>query len=173
VAIGDDITGGNIGEGPQLYPALLAHRLWPGARWLNAASWNDYNTAMALMFELPDALSAHATVVTIYIGLVDITNRTPVTIYQRELNRLLQAFQRKHIRMFVANIWDERLFPPQSDPASVALGKQYNTVIPAIAAKHGATLVNLFAASHAILSHTTHVMAQKALAEAFYRVIHG
>jgi lysophospholipase L1-like esterase len=173
VAVGDDITGGHYGEVKQLYPALLAHRLWPGAHWLNAASWNDYDTASALTYELPTALSAHATVVTIFISLVDITERTPVVTYQAELDRLLRAFQRKHIRMFVANIWDERLFPPQSDPASVSLGKAYNAVIPALVTKHGATLVDLFAASNAILSQPTHVKSHKILAKVFYRVIHG
>jgi lysophospholipase L1-like esterase len=175
VALGDDITGGNPGdvELKQTYPALLAHRLWPGARWVNAAAGHDYDTAGALANELPAALRAHATVVTIYIGLVDITEMTPMATYQAEVDRLLRAFQRKHIRMFVANIWDERLFTPQSDPASVSLGQAYNAVIPALVTKHGATLVDLFAASNAILSQPTHVKSHKILAKVFYRVIHG
>src|SRR5690348_6617921 len=120
---------------------------------------NGYTVKQALAEELPQALAAHPTLVTVWLVGNDFRQCTPLADYQRDLDSLLGQLQSQtHAQVFVANAPDMSLLPAIRDgspnlgaclrglqPAQIhAIVEQWNTVIDAVVAKHHQVLVDLF-----------------------------
>ena len=118
-----------------------------------------YTVKQALAEELPQALTAHPTLVTVWMVGNDFRQCTPLADYQRDLDSLLGQLQSQtHAQVFVANAPDMSLLPAIRDgspglgaclrglnPAQIrAVVAQWNTVIDAVVAKHHQVLVDLF-----------------------------
>jgi hypothetical protein len=183
VAIGDgETTGMGLIASSQTYPALLAHYLPRTARSLILGS--DYEVAgSARYFTLPRALAAHPTLVTIWVGWADLAVGTAPASYRADLDSLLAAFQRQHARVFIANMPDMRIVPYEygggQTLAQPAIA--YNGIIAALAAKYGATVVDVYAASKLLFPHPElegnqyafNSQGEAVLAQIFYRVMHS
>jgi acyl-CoA thioesterase-1 len=120
---------------------------------------SGYTAKQALAEELPQALSAHPTLVTVWLVGNDFRQCTPLADYQRDLDSLLGQLQSQtHAQVFVANAPDMSLLPAIRDgspnlgaclrglqPAQIrAVVAQWNAVIDAVVAKHHQVLVDLF-----------------------------
>lgn len=137
------------------YIPLLISRLPPHAQALNLGV-NGYTVHQALANELPQALAAHPTLVTVWLIGNDFRQCTPLASYQRDLDSLLgQLASQTQAQIFVANAPDMSLLPAVRDgsaaclrgksPAQIrAVVEQWNAAIGATVAKHHAVLVDLF-----------------------------
>ncbi len=120
---------------------------------------SGYTVKQALANELPQALAAHPTLVTVWLVGNDFRQCTPLADYQRDLDALLGQLQSQtHAQVFVANTPDMSLLPAIRDgspnlgacllglqPAQIrAVVAQWNMVIDAVVAKHHQVLVDLF-----------------------------
>jgi len=186
VALGGGDTNGDGGPGPidDCYPALLARHLPRGAHYLNLASAAT-TLSSALVTELPAVLAAHPTLVTVWLGTVDLAygGDTPPATYRTDLDTLLTALQRTHARVFIGNIPDLRLFHDPDSPHQAKNGLAYNAIIAAEARRHGAVVVDVYAISKAIWSNPAmlagegydvpNARGQAVLASLFYHVMHS
>lgn len=151
-------------------PRLIAH-LPPRAYSLNLGV-SGYTVKQALANELPQALSAHPTLVTVWLIGNDFRQCTPLADYQRDLDSLLGQLQSQtKAQVFVANAPDMSMLPAIRNgspnlgaclrglqPAQIrALAQQWNTVIGAIVAKHHQVLVDLFDSS--LSTHPEYISA--------------
>ena len=157
VALGasDAVGVGATDPNRTAYIPLLISRLPPHAQALNLGV-NGYTVHQALANELPPALAAEPTLVTVWLVGNDFRQCTPLTSYQRDLDSLLgQLETRTRAQVFVANAPDMSLLPAIRDgsaaclrgqrPAQIrALAEQWNTAIAAVVAKHHDALVDLF-----------------------------
>ena len=138
-------------------PRLIAHLPRPYSA-LNLGV-SGYTIQQALANELPQALAAHPTLVTVWLIGNDFRQCTPLANYGRDLDTLLGQLQTKtKAQVFVANVPDMSLLPAirsgssnlgaclrGRDSAQIrALVSQWNTVIAASVAKHHAVLVDLY-----------------------------
>lgn len=138
-------------------PRLIAH-LPPRAYSLNLGV-SGYTVKQALANELPQALSAHPTLVTVWLIGNDFRQCTPLADYQRDLDSLLgQLESQTKAQVFVANAPDMSALPAirngspnlgaclrGAQPAQIrALAQQWNTAIGAVVAQHHQVLVDLF-----------------------------
>ncbi|MGE5333939.1 MAG: SGNH/GDSL hydrolase family protein [Nitrososphaerota archaeon] len=138
-------------------PLLIAH-LPPHAFALNLGV-SGYTVHEALANELPQAITAQPTVVTVWLVGNDFRQCTPLSDYQRDLDTLLGQLQTQtRAQVFVANAPDMSLLPAIRDgspnlgtclrgrsPAQIrAIVDQWNTVIDAAVEKHHQVLVDLF-----------------------------
>lgn len=113
----------------------------------------------ALARELPPAIAAQPTLVTVWLVGNDFKGCTPLAQYGADLDTLLAALQtRTHAAVFVANTPDMSALPffqegapgggqcvAGKSPAEIrALAQAWNAVIDAIVARHGDVLVDLF-----------------------------
>ena len=120
---------------------------------------SGYTIQQALANELPQALAAHPTLVTVWLIGNDFRECTPLANYGRDLDSLLGQLQTKtKAQVFVANVPDMSLLPAirsgssnlgaclrGRDSAQIrALVGQWNTIIAASVAKHHAVLVDLY-----------------------------
>ncbi len=187
VAMGasDTVGVGSANPSRDNWAAQLAQRLPRGARYLNLGV-SGITLGPALSVELPQALSAHPTLVTVWLAVNDLNAQVPPGDYNRELDTLLAALRRTGARVFVGNVPDLRLVPVYASlgltPAQIdAAVRAYNAVIAAQAARHGVTVVDLYANSRAII-HTSQYISGDGfhpnrqgyalLANLFYRVMH-
>jgi acyl-CoA thioesterase I len=193
-AMGDSFTYSVGADDPatQSYPAVLARHLPRGAHFLNVGI-SGASLDVDRTYQLPQALAAHATLVTIWIGHnpypvgMGAASSEPAAVAteKAELDQMLTTLQGKHVRVFVAN---EPAFmvgfntPPSR--ADDALARTLNAAIAAAAARHRATVVDLYAVTKTIWGHPAYVVAgdgeghltaagYKALAGVFYRVMHS
>ena len=137
------------------YIPLLISRLPAHAEALNLGV-SGYTIHQALSDELPPALAAHPSLVTVWLVGNDFRQCTPLDQYQRDLDALLGQLQAQtQARVFVANVPDMSLLPAIRDgsaaclrgqqPAQIrALVEQWNTAIAGVVAKHHDALVDLF-----------------------------
>lgn len=188
VALGDVWTQGAGLDHPetQSYPALLARHLPRGSRVLNLGSSIDTKIANALTEELPQALRAHPTLVTVFLNWADARYGTPVAAYRARLTRLLAALRHAHAHVFVGNVadprvkWDPTIY--NFDPKAT-VARRYNTVIASVATQYGATVVDIFSMTKSLWGHPQNVdpnnsdglpniKGQAILAQMFYRVMH-
>jgi len=160
VAIGasDAVGVGASDPNTTAYVPRLIARLPARAFALNLGV-SGYTVKQALAEELPQALAAHPTLVTVWLVGNDFRQCTPLADYQRDLDSLLGQLQSQtHAQVFVANVPDMSLLPAIRDgspnlgaclrglqPAQIrAVVAQWNTVIDAVVAKHQQVLVDLF-----------------------------
>ncbi len=114
----------------------------------------------ALTDELPYAIQAQPTLMTVWLVGNDFRDCVPLQQYGADLNTLLTQLQTKtHAKVFVANAPDMSMLPaikqqaaeqggfcgvPDSQAAIRGLVTQWNSVIDASVAQHGDVLVDLF-----------------------------
>jgi lysophospholipase L1-like esterase len=158
VALGasDAVGVGAADPNTQAYVPILISRLPKGTRALNLGI-SGIHLHDALTQELPDAIAAHPTVVTIWLVGNDFRDCTPLAQYAADLNTLLtQLHDRTRAQVFVGNTPDVSLLPAfqrgEGGPcvASVPpgqirlLAQQWNATMNPIIARDGAVLVDLF-----------------------------
>jgi hypothetical protein len=182
VAIGDNNT---IGEPPavaasQTFPHVLARYLPRGARTLVLGSSSEALHDI-LTVDLAKALAARPTLVTIW-ETWDFS--TPPAYYRATLDKILTAFKRQHARVFIGNMLDENLMPPISmyqGPGFEQVALAQNAIIAAVAAKDGATVVDIYANTKLLYPHPElqgnievfNSRGAAVLAQIFYRVMHS
>ena len=196
VALGASWTAGEGTDDPatQSYPALLARHLPRGAGYYNLGS-NGNTLDAALSVDLPTALAERPTLVTVWLGDNDLMGGTTPATYRTDMDHLLAAFQRSHARVFVANVLDLSRVPAsffafydavlggsRTAAAYAPVGRAYNSALAAVAARHGATVVDLYAATKGLwgrpellYSDGIHLNAQgyAIVAHLFYGVMHA
>ena len=157
VALGasDAVGVGATDPNRTAYIPLLIRRLPPHAEALNLGV-SGFTVHQALVDELPPALAAHPSLVTVWLVGNDFRQCTPLANYQRDLDTLLgQLASQTQAQVFVANAPDMSQLPAIRDgsaaclrgqqPAQIrALVEQWNTAIAGVVAKHHDTLVDLF-----------------------------
>jgi lysophospholipase L1-like esterase len=196
VALGDSLTAGDGTGDPatQSYPALLARHLPRGAGFYNLGSEGNTLDA-ALLLDLPATLAERPTLVTVWLGVNDLMEGTPPATFRTDLDHLLTTLQRTHTRVFIANMPDLRHVPAsyfaffdgvlgggsRTAAAYAPVGRAYNSALAAVAARHGATVVDIYAATNSLwgrpelVSDGVHLNAQgyTILAHLFYGVMHA
>jgi acyl-CoA thioesterase I len=181
-AIGDSLTAGDGADDPetQSYPAVLARHLPRGARFLNfGGSGASLDTDRT--YELPGALAAHATLVTIWVGanVYDYKLVTPETVraaaayYRAGLDPMLASLQRRHVRVFVANEPHVLIAYSLTSAADRADARIINQAIAAVAARHGATVIDVDAATKVLWGNRDYTVDGVHLSTAGYRVLAG
>ncbi len=166
------------------WTAQLARRFPRGTRYINLGH-SGATLGGALTSELPPALAMRPTVATVWLAVNDIDAFVTPSNYGAEMDRLLGALDRAHVRVFVGNVPDLRLVPDfQSiDPNQIdEIVRGYNGAIAAAAARHHAVLVDLYGSSRALLGHAEYISGDgfhpstrgyAILAGLFYRVMHA
>ncbi|HEU0026501.1 MAG TPA: GDSL-type esterase/lipase family protein [Ktedonobacterales bacterium] len=140
------------------YVPILISRLPQGANALNLGI-NGETLHGALAAELPQAIEAQPTLITVWLVGNDFKTCVPLAQYTADLNTLLTQLQTKtHAKVFVANAPDFSLLPAvqQTAAAGVFCGKSatqaairaetitWNQAIGAAVAAHHDTLVNVY-----------------------------
>lgn len=160
VAIGasDAVGVGADDPNTQGYVPLLIARLPAHSQALNLGI-NGNVIHGALSNELPQAIAAHPTLVTVWMVGNDFRGCTPLDAFSADLETLLEQLRTQtHARVFVANLPDMSQLPFFQDGAPQAgaclQGKSvaqvraqvmaWNAVIAAAVARHGDVLVDLF-----------------------------
>ncbi len=188
VALGasDTVGVGTSNPARDNWTAQLAKHLPKGSRYVNLGV-SGITLGAAQGVELPKALAAHPTVVTVWLAVNDLNAQVPPSDYGREIDQMLTSLQATHARVFVGNVPALSLVPvyqksgvplAQIDAAVQA----YNGAIAAAAAKHGATVVDLYTHSKEIVGHSNYISSDgfhpsiqdyALLANYFYSVMHA
>jgi lysophospholipase L1-like esterase len=179
-AIGASETSGAGTEDPvrESFPQRLLQRLGPSAVLYNFGLPSE-TTAAALQDELPPAIRVQPTLATVWLNVDDLIGGAPVTEYEVRLDQLVAALRRAAARVLVANTPHlDRLpaytacrpEPPLGSPKCPlgavtlpppdqveALVQAYNEAIARVAAREGATLVDLHAAGEVPVQHPEYV----------------
>ena len=184
VAIGDSFTQGVGTDQPltESFPALLARHLPPHSGFLNLGE-AGYTAGDARTIELPKALTAHVTLATVWLGTNDVHNGIPTPTFKSGLRAILRALHRKHVHVFVGTLPNFKIVPVAAgNPDYSVRGQADNVAIVALAARYGATVVDVYPASQSLWGHPNLVnsdgihLATKGyakLANLFYRVMHA
>lgn len=170
VAIGasDAIGVGASDPAHQGYVPRIIARLPSSAHALNLGI-SGITIHPALTQELPDALTAHPTFITVWMVGNDFRQCTPLPRYSADLDNMLGQLEQTGAKVFVANTPDMSQLPYfkagapgggtcvlGATTAQVrALALQWNAIINPIVAKHHAVLVNLFVSD--LASHPEYV----------------
>jgi acyl-CoA thioesterase I len=174
VAMGasDAVGVGANDPNTQGYVPILISRLPKGAEALNYGI-SGILLHDALAWELPQAIAAQPTLVTVWMVGNDFRDCTPLAQYIADLDTLLgQLQQRTHARIFVANTPDMSLLPyfrqgapgggacvARATTAQVhALVLAWNAAIDPIVARHGDVLVDLYNSD--LAQHPEYISAQ-------------
>ena len=133
----------------------------------------------ALDEQVGPALDAQPDVVTVWLAVNDLNARVPLDQYAAQLDTLLTQLDGTHARVLVGNVPDlGRLAAYRGiDPAPLqAEVDRWNNVIAETTARHGATLVDLYARWQEVAQHPEYLSADgfhpssegyQALAEVF------
>jgi acyl-CoA thioesterase-1 len=156
----------------QGYVPILISRLPHGAQALNVGV-SGITLHSALQQELPQAVAARPTLVTVWLVGNDFRDCVPLAQYGADLDTLLlRLHDQTHARVFVANAPDFSLLPyfqqgapgggacvAGQPPAAIhAQVQQWDQVIDASVARHGDVLVNLFTSD--LATHPEFVSSQ-------------
>lgn len=140
------------------YVPIIISRLPKGSAALNLGISGE-TAHQALTDELPAAVAAKPTLITVWLVGNDFKNCVPLQQYGADLNTLLTELQQQTTaHVFVANAPDFSALPavqaqaasgsfcgaPGSQASIRSLAQQWNTVINASVAAHHDTLVDLF-----------------------------
>lgn len=160
VAMGasDAVGVGADNPNTQGYVPLLIKRLPKGSQALNLGiSGNTIHPA--LTNELPEAIAAHPTLVTMWLAANDFRACVPLDQYTTDLDTLLGQVQTQaKAHVFIANLPDMSLLPAMQNGAPgsgaclegattaqiKAMVVQWNQAIALAVAQHGDVLVDLF-----------------------------
>ena len=182
VAIGasDSYGVGTDDPATKSWPAVLARSLPRGTHFVNLGV-PGILLHRALDVELPVALDAHPTLVTVWLAVNDLAAGVPLSSYRHDLGVLLGTLrQATHARVLLANVPDLTLLPAFRaygglGPVVVA----WNAAIAAEARAHGAILVDVYAHWRDLALHPEYVgpdglhptaEGYRRLAELFWRV---
>lgn len=161
VALGasDALGVGADDPNTQGYVPIIISRLPKTAGALNLGV-DGISLHEALTQELPQAIRAQPSLVTVWLVGNDFKDCTPIKQYGADLDNLLtQLHDKTHAQVFVANTPDMSALPAFQGGSVIPLGRcfttmsladiramaqQWNTVIDPIVAKHGDVLVNVF-----------------------------
>ena len=160
VAIGasDSYGVGTDDPATESWPAVLARYLPPGTHFVNLGV-PGILLHRAVEVELPVALDAHPTLVTVWLAVNDLAAGVPLSSYRHDLGVLLGTLrQATHARILIANVPDLTLLPAFRayrglGPVVVA----WNAAIAAEARAHGAILVDVYAHWRDLALHPEYV----------------
>jgi len=130
-------------------------RLGPGVQIVNLGV-SGSTLAQALDEQLGPAIDAQPDVVTVWLAVNDLNARVPVERYAADLDTLLTQLEPTHARVLVGNVPDLGKLAAYrgADPAPLqAEVNRWNVAIAAAAARHGATLVDLFVTWQEVADH--------------------
>jgi lysophospholipase L1-like esterase len=139
----------------------------------------------ALNLELPVALDSHPKLVTIWLGVNDIANTVPVTIYSHDLDLMLTRLQSQapSAYILIANIPDLTLLPYFASYNQQELHhiiEDYNATIAQEAQQHHAILVDLSKQNYNLRDHPEYIsndglhptdLGYLQIAELFYKTL--
>jgi acyl-CoA thioesterase-1 len=140
--------------------------------------------SQALQEQLGPALDAQPDVVTVWLAVNDLNARVSLEQYATDLDTLLGRLETTHARVLVGNVPDLSALAAYRgvDPAPLhAEVDAWNAVIADAAARHGATLVDLYAHWQEIAQHPEYLSSDgfhpsvegyQALAQAFADSLH-
>jgi lysophospholipase L1-like esterase len=112
--------------------------------------------SQALREQVGPALDARPDVVTVWLAVNDLNARVPLERYTTDLDALLSQLDSTHARVLVGNVPDlGRLAAYRGiDPAPLqAEVDRWNSAIAQTAARHGATVVDLFGRWQEVADH--------------------
>jgi lysophospholipase L1-like esterase len=135
----------------------------------------------AVEVELPVALDAHPTLVTVWLAVNDLAAGVPLPRYRHDLDTLLGALQHAtHARVLIANVPNLALLPAfRAYPGLAPVVAAWDAAIAAEARAHGALLVDVYAHWRDLALHPEYVgpdglhptaEGYRRLAELFWRV---
>jgi acyl-CoA thioesterase I len=137
----------------------------------------------ALTEQLPTAVAADPDLVTVWLAVNDLNARVPLEAYAADLDALLSTLRAQtRARILVGNIPDLALVAMYADVDPALLRAEvdrWNQAIAAVAARNGATLVDLYANWRELADHPEYISGDgfhpsaeghARLAELFYAV---
>lgn len=155
VALGDSTVEGVGASGPHAgYVSRLHARLravYPRARLFNlgvaGATSDDVRAG-----QLDRAVALHPDLVTLSVGPNDITGRVPVSDYTRNVDAVLGRLAAETRAVIVVNLLPDLAVTPRfrAHEARAMVGRrsvELNEALAGVARRHGAQLVDLYAAS--------------------------
>jgi acyl-CoA thioesterase I len=155
VALGDSTaTGAGAGPGGG-YPARLARRLEASGvpvKLLNLAAAGA-TVADLRRDQLPRALGATPQLLTVGIGLNDLTRERSLRDFSRDLQVMADLLRRTKALVVISNLPDLTLSPSAKDQPA-GLGRrveQYNAAIQTVAERYGFVLADVWTASRAAI----------------------
>ncbi|MBI3522306.1 MAG: hypothetical protein HY071_04305 [Chloroflexi bacterium] len=159
VAIGasDAVGVGSSDPARRSWPALLLTRLPAGSVLVNLGV-DGSRTEQARGEQLPGALAAEPSLVTIWLAVNDLADGTDPLSYQRSLAGIVEPLAtRTRAAIFIGNVPDIRAVPAfaERDQTSLlALVIAYNDAIVELASRHAgrATVVDLFTGSAPLMT---------------------
>lgn len=136
----------------------------------------------ALTSELPIALDAHPTLVTVWLSVNDLAAHVPVGSYKHDLDTLLSRLQAAapHARIAVGNVPDLTSVPffYSANPVTLrARSAAYNAAIASVVSSHRVILVDLSTQGYNLQTHPEYIssdglhpnaLGYDKLAELFY-----
>jgi lysophospholipase L1-like esterase len=118
-------------------------------------------TRQALSEQLPNAIAADPDIVTVWLAVNDLNARVPLEVYAADLDTLLATLRSQtRARILVGNIPDLALVAMYADVDPTLLRAavdQWNAAIAAVAARNGATLVDLYANWRELAEHPEYI----------------
>jgi lysophospholipase L1-like esterase len=151
VALGDSTAVG-VGAGPRGgYPQQIARRLEAGGvpvKLVNLAV-SGATVADLRRDQLPKAMSSRPTLVTICIGVNDLTQGRPLREFARDLHTVSDLVKRTRAAVVIATLPDLTL-APSARAAKPSFGRrieQYNAAIQTVAERHGFLVADVHRAS--------------------------
>jgi lysophospholipase L1-like esterase len=186
VAIGASDTYGIGADDPatENWPTDLAQKLGTDVHLINLGV-PGIDIHDALNVELPIALDAHPSLVTIWLAINDIADHVPINTYTHDFNQFLSELQAgvPQARIVVANVPDLTLLPyfSSSDPQVLSAQVQdYNAAITTAVRQHHGILVDLFQHWTELKDHSEYIssdglhpstLGYTRLAELFYQAL--
>ena len=142
------------------WPTVLSHLLGPKVHLLNLGIPGE-TVAEASQTELPVALDAKPTLVTVWLGVNDIVQGVSVDAYEQQLTALLLALhQHTHARVFVGNIPDLSLLPffgiYNQGPLRAMIAR-WNAAIARAVGASGSSLVDLYSTWNELADHPEYI----------------
>lgn len=161
VAIGASDTFGYGVPDPatQGWVPQFAAMLPAGMRLVNLGV-NGLTLRHALQIDLPVALDAHPSLVTVWLAVNDLLDGVPLAAYRADLHTLLARLHATGARVLVGNVPDLSLVPAArarlgGDPTGAIAA--WNAAIAGQARATGATLVDLFSGWQELAAHPDYV----------------
>jgi acyl-CoA thioesterase I len=163
VAIGASDAVGIGAQNPETdgWVPRLAAQLGPTARLVNLGI-SGSTLHQALNEQVGPALDAQPDVVTVWLAVNDLNDHVPLEQYAADLDRLLARLDQTHARVLVGNVPDlGRLAASRGADAAPLQAEvdRWNVAIAETTARHGATVVDLFARWQEVAEHPEYLSA--------------